>query len=258
MSTLCEDTVAHPESTKRDAVQETEILLTVLIPVYNEAATLEALLTRVLSAPYAKQVIVIDDGSTDGTGALLEKWRKHPEILVLRHPHNQGKGAAIRTGLAAAQGRFTIIQDADLEYDPSDYPRLIEPLRRSEASVVYGSRYLSARPRGASAPLWCRCGVALLNAAVRLLYGVRLTDEATCYKAFPTELLRRLDLQCRGFEFCPEVTAKVCRLGAAILEVPIHYHPRAVSQGKKIRWMDGVQALLALWKWHRWSQAGCP
>lgn len=242
--------IAQQVEFSADLAATNEILLTVLIPVYNEATTIETLLARVLSAPYRKQIIVIDDGSTDGTTDAIEKWTLHPEIVLLRHLHNQGKGSAIRTGLAAAHGHFTLIQDADLEYDPADYPRLIEPLRRGEAETVYGSRYLCGNVWG---PLWCRCGVGLLNAAVRLLYGVRLTDEATCYKAFSTDFLRSLDLQCRRFEFCPEVTAKACRMGASILEVPISYRPRAVSAGKKIRWTDGVQALTTLWRWRQWQ-----
>jgi dolichol-phosphate mannosyltransferase len=221
-----------------------EILLTVLIPVYNESATIETLLARVLSAPYRKQIIVIDDGSTDGTTDKIEKWTCHPEIILLQHQHNQSKGTAIRTGLAAAQGRFTLIQDADLEYDPADYPRLIEPLRRGEAAVVYGSRYLQPPE-----PLpWSkfRVAVCLLNLLVRLLYGRRLSDEATCYKAMPTPLFRALELRARRFELCAEITAKVCRLGLPLLEVPISYRPRSALEGKKIGWRDACATLWTL------------
>ena len=194
-------------------------LMTVIVPVFNEVATVEALLRRVgAAAPEDKQVIVVDDGSTDGTGEILDRWEEAGRIELVRHDRNRGKGAAIRSGLEYAQGRFTIIQDGDLEYDPADYERLLAPLLAGEADVVYGSRYL--RRRGESgeaggaglavrsqAGAWeregvgrqpgqrrnwsvFRAGVSVLNLAVRLLYGQRLTDEATCYKAFPTDVLR--------------------------------------------------------------------
>ena len=153
-----------------------------------------------------------------------------------------------------ARGRFTVIQDADLEYDPRDYSKLIEPLERGAAQVVFGSRYLR-RPEVPGGLLF-RTGVRALNWAVRLLYGARLTDEATCYKAMPTSLLRSLNLECERFEFCPEVTAKLCRLGIRILEVPISYHARDAATGKKIRTADGLEALRTLWKWRDWSPRG--
>lgn len=225
-------------------------LLTVIIPVYNEAGTIHQLLQRVLAVPYHKQIIVIDDGSTDETTAMLEKWAG--QVDLLRHSRNRGKGAAIRTALDHARGRFVVIQDADLEYNPQDYPRLIEPLLRGKADVVYGSRYMR-RSRIEHQPMRVfRFGVSVLNLCVRVLYGVRLTDEATCYKAFPTLLLRGLGLECEGFEFCPEVTAKIGRMGLKILEVPISYDARTVQAGKKVRWRDGWQAFRTLWKWRRW------
>jgi dolichol-phosphate mannosyltransferase len=227
-------------------------LLTVLVPVYNEVGTIDELLCRVLAAPYEKQVIVVDDGSTDGTVELLEKWEGHAQVELLQHSKNRGKGTAIRTGLEHAEGRFTIIQDGDLEYDPQDFPRLIEPLLSGEAQVVYGSRYL--RREGGPRRRWrlLRFGVSCLNVCVRLLYGARLTDEATCYKAFPTALLRAMELECERFEFCPEVTAKACRLGLTINEVPISYDARSVQAGKKIRFGDGLAALATLGKWRNW------
>ena len=227
-------------------------LLTVIIPVFNEAQTIDQLLRSVLAAPYNKQLIVVDDGSTDGTTEILERWEGHPQVELLAHSKNRGKGAAIRTGLEQARGRFTIVQDADLEYDPCDYPRLIEPLVSGQAQVVYGSRYLRSDRRGSRQWSLFRCGVAALNACVRVLYGARLSDEATCYKAFPTEVLRAMDLECERFEFCPEVTAKACRLGLKIVEVPVTYHARTVQQGKKIRWRDGWEALKTLWRWRKW------
>ncbi len=230
----------------------TTAILTVIVPVYNEVQTIDELLRRVVAAPYWKQVVVVDDSSTDGTVEVLEKWEDHPEVVLLQHTRNRGKGAAIRTGLEYAEGYFTVIQDADLEYDPQDYARIIEPLLSGEAEVVYGSRYL--REAGHPRQPWrlLRFGVFVLNAFVRLVYGTRLTDEATCYKAFPTAVLRSMDLECERFEFCPEVTAKACRMGLKITEVPIRYRSRTIEAGKKIRWIDGVAALRTLWRWHSW------
>ncbi len=233
---------------------EGALVLTVIVPVYNEAQTIDELLRRVLAAPYTKQVIVVDDDSTDGTADILETWEGHPQVELLQHSKNRGKGAAIRTALDHAEGRFTIIQDADLEYDPQDYPRLIEPLISGDAEVVYGSRYLYRKRERRTGWSFFRFGVTVLNLGVRILYGARLTDEATCYKAFSTELLRAMDLQCERFEFCPEVTAKACRLGMKIVEVPIRYDARSIQAGKKIRWTDGLEALATLWKLRKWKK----
>lgn len=227
--------------------------ITVIIPAYNEAATIAELLDRVARAPYDKQIVIVDDGSTDGTATAAEDWcsRERPgqTTVLLSHAVNRGKGAAIRTGLDATRGDVVLIQDADLEYDPADYPHVVEPILNGGADVVYGSRF-----RQADLP-WTanRVCVHLLNVMVRVLYGHKTTDEATCYKVFRTDLLRRLDLQCRRFEFCPEVTAKVCRMGIRIREVPINYHPRGAADGKKIRWWDGMQAIwtLAYWRFAR-------
>ena len=235
------------------ALSQEAPVLTIIVPVYNEVETLGELLQRVLAAPYDKQLILVDDCSTDGSTEILEAWTEHPQVELFRHSKNRGKGAAIRTGLAHARGRFTIIQDADLEYDPQEYPRLIEPLLSGEVEVVYGSRPLGCK--GSSRPPWnlFRLAVCGLNVCVRLLYGARITDEATCYKAFPTPILRAMSLECERFEFCPEVTAKACRLGLSIREVAIHYYPRSVEAGKKIRWVDGVEAFRTLWKWRKWQ-----
>lgn len=223
-------------------------LLTIIVPVYNEKLTIERVLQRLLEAPYPdKEIIIVDDGSDDGTSSVLERWTGHPNILVLRHDHNCGKGAAVRSALAHARGTLTIIQDADLEYDPEDWPRLIEPIRRGEAVVVYGSRYL----RPASSLTWSkfRLAVALLNLLVRWLYGRRLSDEATCYKAMRTALFRALDVRAQRFEMCAEITAKVCRLGWPLLEVPISYRPRTAAEGKKIGWRDAWSTFWTLLHW---------
>lgn len=229
-------------------------LLSIIIPVYKEARTIDELLARVLEAPLTpalsqgergkgKQIIVVNDGSTDGTADRLEVWREG--ITLAEHPANLGKGTAIRTALQFADGQFTIIQDADLEYDPQDYSKLLQPMLNREADVVYGARQLRTRSL-------FRFGVSVLNRFARLLYGVKLTDEATCYKVFRTEDLRRMKLECERFEFCPEVTAKACRMGLRIVEVPISYRPRLAKDGKKIRFRDGWSAIKTLWKYRRW------
>jgi dolichol-phosphate mannosyltransferase len=223
--------------------------LTVLIPAYNEADTITQVLDAVTDAAYRKQIIVIDDGSKDGTVELIKEWaRNSPQRLTLEcHEKNRGKGAAIRTGLEKAIGEVVLIQDADLECDPSDYPSLVEPILRGEVDAVYGSRYTHPTNKIPWTPN--RICVHLLNVMVRVLYGHKTTDEATCYKAVRRELLQRMNLQCERFEFCPEVTAKLCRMGARIQEVPILYYPRSVAAGKKIRWWDGVEAINTLIRW---------
>ena len=214
------------------------------MPVYNERPTLETLLRRVLAVAVDKEVIVVDDGSTDGTREVLRELAERLPIRAMSHPVNRGKGASIRTALAVAGGEIVIIQDADLEYDPGDIPRLLAPIQRGETNVVYGSRYLVP---GNDLPLThFKVGVLMLNFAANLLYGLRLTDEATCYKAFRAGLLKSLPLRCERFEFCPEVTARLARRGERILELPISYHYRTRAQGKKIGWRDAFEALFTL------------
>lgn len=252
--TLAEDTLRF-DVPQRLAVSmgDSEPLLTVIVPVFNEKATIDRLLAAVLDAPYSKQVVVVDDGSSDGSAELLAKWSERKAVELLRHTRNEGKGAAIRTALACARGRFVVIQDADLEYDPQDYFRLIQPLLDGHADVVYGSRRLGCRRTWRQ---WLNPyyhAVTLLNVCVRLLYGVRITDEATCYKAFPAAALRSMDLTCQRFEFCPEVTAKACRMGLVIREVPIRYTSRRVRDGKKIGVSDAIEAVKTLWRWRTWQ-----
>jgi dolichol-phosphate mannosyltransferase len=225
--------------------------LTVIVPAYNEAATVGSLLDAVAAAPYRKQVVIVDDGSDDGTAEALENWTASApplvDVVLLHHDTNRGKGAAIRTGLEWARGRVVLVQDADLEYDPAQYPRVVEPILQGQADVVFGSRYL--RPE---VPLpWTlnRAFVVLLNLAVRILFGRRLSDEATCYKAIRSDLIRAMDLRCERFEFCPELTAKACLMDLTLIEVPIHYRPRSHQDGKKIRWWDGVEAMATLLRW---------
>ncbi|MGL4552846.1 MAG: glycosyltransferase family 2 protein [Gemmataceae bacterium] len=233
--------------------------LTVIVPVYNEERTIHALLERVIAAAGPRrEVIVVNDGSSDGTAAVLQRWRGRAGVRVVEFASNRGKGAAVRAGLELARGEVTIIQDGDLEYDPRDYTRVVTPILRGEAEVVFGSRYLSPSP---GLP-WTRyrLAVLLLNGIVRTLYGLRLTDEATCYKAVRTDLMRRLRLEADRFELCPEMTAKLARMGVPVVEVPISYRPRSRAEGKKIRFRDAVAAVWTLfrWRWRDWDQSPVP
>jgi len=228
-------------------------MFTAIIPVYNERPTVSKIISLVESKSPNIQIIVVDDGSNDGTAQILAKWVDSDTTTVLRHEKNQGKGAAIRTALPHATGKFTIIQDADLEYSPADYDNIFEPLVSEHSQIVYGSRFLPDSTSTGTGKIIPRFGVRLLNRIAKLLYGTCLTDLATCYKAFPTELLRQMDLQSQGFEFCAEVTAKACRLGIPILEVPIQYTPRSAKEGKKIRWWHGLSMLRTLWTYRHWN-----
>jgi dolichol-phosphate mannosyltransferase len=219
------------------------LLLSVIIPAYNERDTIQEALQRVRSLDADLEIIVVDDASTDGTRELLETV---PGLILLKHPQNQGKSMAIRTALERVTGDVVAIQDADLEYDPQDLLRLMEPIARGEARVVYGSRFLGGRPPMQLPNYVCN---RLLAWTANILYGARITDEATCYKVFDAKLIRSIPLAARRFEFCPEVTAKVRKRGERIVELPISYSPRSYDSGKKIRWWDGVTALWTLVKY---------
>jgi glycosyltransferase involved in cell wall biosynthesis len=216
--------------------------LSVVIPVYNERDTIEEVLRRVQESPIPldKQIIVVDDCSTDGTSDLLRKVEERgiQSLVIAYHDRNQGKGAALRTGFALADGDITLVQDADLEYDPAEYPILLEPILDGRADAVYGSRFLEGRSEG-----WHTFGNLFLTAVSNLFTGLRLTDMETCYKAIRTNLLRHIHLRSDRFGFEPEITAKLAKRGARVVEVPISYVRRRFSEGKKISWKDGVAAL---------------
>ncbi|MBI4016510.1 MAG: glycosyltransferase family 2 protein [Candidatus Aenigmarchaeota archaeon] len=237
-------------------------ILSIIIPAYNEEKSINELLNRVKSVDLSslnvdKELIVVNDGSKDNTSELVEK--NHKDVLLLEHPQNLGKGAAIRTGIAKAKGDIILVQDADLEYDPTEYFVLLQPILDGEAHVVFGSRYLSTdqkrrnyeflKKQHAGAYRLFYLGGRLLTIITNFLYGAGITDEATCYKMFKKEVLKKIKLNCERFEFCPEVTAKTIKAGYRIKEVPISYYPRSIKEGKKIKFKDGIQALWTLVKY---------
>jgi len=226
------------------------VKISILIPVYNEFPTLPQVLERVRRAPLppgcTREIIVVDDGSTDGTTNVLKQYADAGIVTGHYSSSNAGKGMALRIGIGLASGDIIVTQDGDLEYDPQDYARLLEPLLSNQADIVYGSRFLG-KPTGMA---WKnRIANAILTTTANLLYDTRITDEATAYKAFRAPLLRGLHLECRRFDFCPEVTAKFRRLGCCIHEVPITYNARGIAEGKKIRARDGFEALWTLVKY---------
>ncbi len=222
--------------------------VTVLVPALNEENTIADVVNRVLEIPLRVELIVIDDGSTDGTSEILRGFGDR--LQVLRNERPGGKGNAIRKALPLATGTATIIQDADLEYVPEQIPALIQPILDGKANVVYGTRFKNGFPKGMAIPN--KIVNVLLALSVRILYGVPMTDEATCYKAFRTDLIQGFDLQCQRFEFCPEVTAKALRSGEKIIEIPISYEPRNKAAGKKIRWTDAPEAFSTLFRYRFW------
>jgi len=229
--------------------------LGVVVPVFNEAGTVAELMRRVLAQAEVAEVAVVDDGSSDGTWARLESIAAgDARVRLIRHERNRGKGAAVRSGLIQLTAPFCIIQDADLEYDPADFAGVVAPLLHDEADVVYGSRFLNAET---ARTVWLhRVGNHWLTLAARFITGLRLTDEATCYKAFSRELVTQLDLREEGFGFCPEFTAKVARMNLRVVEVPVRYQARSVADGKKIRLWHGLEALWCLirYSWGSWGK----
>jgi dolichol-phosphate mannosyltransferase len=228
---------------------EKPILLSVIIPVYNEETHIEEVLLKIKSAALPpnmeREIIVIDDGSNDKTPEILKKFSADNVISIHSSVLNFGKGTAIRIGLKKSKGDIILIQDADMEYSPDDYLKLIEPILSGKTRVVYGSRFKGTIV--GMKPLYFMMN-KLLTFLANVLYNARITDEATCYKVFSAEVLKAMDLKCKRFEFCPEVTAKLLRTGYTIAEIPISYKSRSLEEGKKISWKDGIAALWCLFK----------
>lgn len=215
--------------------------VSVVIPVYNEATTLPTLLAKVLSRPETTEVILVDDASTDGSGDYLRTLTDDSRIRTIFHAKNQGKGAALRTGFAAAAGDVVLIQDADLEYDPDDYPALLTPIFAGKADVVYGSRFLGGPHRVLY--FWHSVANRMLTLLSNMLNDINLSDMEVCYKAFRREVIQKIRIQCDRFGVEPELTAKVAKMRLRIYEVPVSYYGRTYDEGKKIGWRDGLAAL---------------
>jgi len=225
--------------------------LSIIVPVYNEKQTVAQILERIEETPHGKEIIVVDDYSTDGTREILRQIdasRRIPSLRVLYHAVNQGKGAALRTGIAAAAGDIVIIQDADLEYDPAEYGVLIQPILAGRADVVYGSRFLSGSHRVLF--FWHSLGNRILTLLSNMFTDLNLTDMETGYKAFRRELFSKITIEENRFGFEPEITAKVARLRCRLYEVPISYFGRDYSEGKKITWKDGFAAIYCILKYN--------
>lgn len=218
--------------------------LSVVIPAFNEAATVCEVIDRVRRTPYDTEIIVVDDGSTDATADRLAGLASPDDLHVFRHETNQGKGAALRTGFGHVSGDIVIVQDADLEYDPRDYEKLLEPILDGRADVVFGSRFLGGPHRVLY--FWHYAGNRLLTLLSNALTNLNLTDMETCYKAFRSTVLQDLNLKSNRFGFEPEFTAKVAKHGLRIYEVPISYSGRSYDEGKKVTWRDGVSALFTI------------
>jgi glycosyltransferase involved in cell wall biosynthesis len=216
-----------------------------LVPAYNEAATIVELLDRISALDLEQQIVVVDDGSTDGTGDLVDQWRSGRDNVIVVRQANRGKGAAIRAAIPHADGEIAVIQDADLEYDPVDVPALIQPIERGVADVVFGSRLSGGKPQRAYL-FWHLVGNRFLSLLTCVLYNTTISDMETGYKAFRIEVLRSLELRQNDFGIEPEITAKVCKRKLRVYELPIAYYGRTYAEGKKITWRDGFKAIRVL------------
>jgi len=228
--------------------------VSVTIPVYNEKATIEQILKSVLSQNCVREVVVVDDCSTDGTAEILKDFsRSEPRLRLLTHSRNQGKGAAVRTAISAATGPIIVIQDADLEYDPAEYPQLIAPILSGKADAVFGSRFIGSLEHRVLY-FWHAVGNQFLTLLSNMTTNLNLTDMEACYKAFRRELIQSIEIEENRFGFEPEIVAKVAHAGARIYEVAISYHGRTYAEGKKIGWKDGFSALRCILKYGIWRR----
>lgn len=221
--------------------------LSVLIPVYNEKNTISEIVRRVKDTGLVYEIIIVDDGSSDGTRDILKEIEQDPIVRVILHEKNAGKGAALRTAMQAATGEVLLIQDADLEYHPKEYPGLLQPIEDGNADVVYGSRFLGAPHRAIL--FWNMLANKLLTTMTNILYNTILTDMETGYKVFKREVVSDLKLRANRFDFEPEFTAKILKKGVRVYDVPISFNPREYSEGKKIGLKDAFEAVWALWKY---------
>ena len=221
------------------------MIVSFLIPAFNEARTIAEVIDRVSQLPFEKQLIVIDDGSTDETPAILERLSEGRDDMVVIRQENRGKGAAIRAGIPRIEGEIVVIQDADMEYDPAEVPSLIDPIVQGHADVVYGSRLAGGRPQRAYL-FWHLLGNRFLSLFTGILYNTTLSDMETGYKAFRSDVLRSLDLRESDFAIEPEITGRICKLHLRIYELPISYYGRTYDEGKKITWRDGFKAVWVL------------
>lgn len=228
--------------------------LSVIMPAYNEHGTIREIIARVLAvdlSPHTLELVIVDDGSKDGTRDVLREYERQEGIRVIYQPHNAGKGAAVARGIREASGDALVIQDADLEYDPNDFRRLLAPIASGEADVVYGSRFMQREGGRGYLRRWHWLGNAALTMVSNRFTGLGLTDMETCYKIMRADVARTLQLECNRFDIEPEITAKLLRAGHHIIERPVRFEPRSRAQGKKIGWRDGLQAIAVLLRYRR-------
>jgi len=218
--------------------------LSIVMPVYNEKNTLREILDQVRATPFDKEIVIVDDFSTDGTRDILRDLEGEPDLRIIYHPRNMGKGAALRTGFSHVDGDIVIIQDADLEYDPGEYGRLIAPILEDKADVVYGSRFMGGPRRVLY--FWHTVGNRFLTLFSNMMTNLNLTDMETCYKVFRREIIDRITIKSHRFGVEPELTAKVAKLDARVYEIPITYNGRKYDEGKKIGWKDGISAVYSI------------